>query len=192
MTKPIGAIILAAGFSSRFGSSKLLAELLNGKSVFQQTTDRIAEAFPNRIVITRPEMTPQLQKLAKETPILSFENADQGMGATLAFAVQHIGDWEGCVVCLADMPFIETSTYQRIAKQVTVDSIVTPIFDSRVGNPVAFGRRYFADLAALTGDSGGRGLTNKYPKAVRALQVTDPGILQDIDTPGELARYQDA
>ena len=192
MTKPIGAIVLAAGFSSRFGSSKLLAGLSNGKSVFQQTAERVAEAFPDRLVVTRPEMAAALQELTQETSILSFEHAEQGMGATLAFAAQYFGDWDGCVVCLGDMPFIETSTYRRIAEQVTAESIVTPSFNSRMGNPVAFGKNFFTDLGALTGDSGGRRLTSMYPQAVRELQVSDPGILQDIDTLEELALYQDS
>ena len=190
MTKPIGAIVLAAGFSSRFGSSKLLAGLSSGKTVFQQTVERIAEAFPELLVVTRPEMVTALQKLAQGTSILGFEHADQGMGATLAFAAQQIGDWDGCVVCLGDMPFIETSTYSLIAELVTVDSIVTPTFDSKIGNPVAFGKNLYTDLEALTGDSGGRRLTSMYPQAVRELRVSDPGILQDIDTPEELTLYQ--
>ena len=190
MTKPVGAIVLAAGFSSRFGSSKLLAELSSGKTVFQQTVERIAEAFPELLVVTRPEMVTALQKLAQGTSILGFEHADQGMGATLAFAAQQIGDWDGCVVCLGDMPFIEASTYSLIAELVTVDSIVTPTFDSKMGNPVAFGKNLYTDLEALTGDSGGRRLTSMYPQAVRELRVSDPGILQDIDTLEELTLYQ--
>ena len=192
MTKPVGAIVLAAGFSSRFGSSKLLAELSSGKTVFQQTVERIAEAFPELLVVTRPEMVTALQKLAQSTSILGFEHADQGMGATLAFAAQQIGDWDGCVVCLGDMPFIETSTYSLIAELVTVDSIVTPTFDSKMGNPVAFGSNFFTDLETLSGDNGGRKLTSMYPHAVRELRVSDPGILQDIDTLEELTLYQDS
>lgn len=192
MTKPIGAIVLAAGFSSRFGSSKLLAHLSNGKSIFQQTVERIAEVFPDRLVVTRPEMAAQLQSLAQGTSILSFEHAEQGMGATLAFAAQQIGDWDGCLVCLGDMPFIETSTYRRIADNITADSIVTPTFNSKMGNPAAFGKNFFTDLGALTGDTGGRKLTSFYPQAVRELQVSDPGILQDIDTLEELALYQNS
>jgi molybdenum cofactor cytidylyltransferase len=192
MTKPIGAIVLAAGFSNRFGSSKLLAHLSNGKSIFQQTVERIAEVFPDRLVVTRPEMAAQLQSLAQGTSIRSFEHAEQGMGATLAFAAQQIGDWDGCLVCLGDMPFIETSTYRRIADNITADSIVTPTFNSKMGNPAAFGKNFFTDLGALTGDTGGRKLTSIYPQAVRELQVSDPGILQDIDTLEELALYQNS
>ncbi len=190
MTKPIGAIVLAAGYSSRFGGSKLLAELANGKTVFQQTVERIGEGLGELLIITRPELAPQLQALAPDTTILSFQHADLGMGATLAYASQTIPQWAGCLVCLADMPFIEAATYRQISQQLTQETIVTPIFESRVGNPVAFGSSFFAELAALQGDSGGRKLTRMHPEAVRELHVTDPGILQDIDTPDELARYQ--
>ena len=192
MIKPVGAIVLAAGFSSRFGSNKLLAHLSNGKSVFQQTVERIVEAFPKRLIVTRPEMVAQLQTLAQGTSILSFDHSAQGMGATLAFAVRQIGDWDGCVVCLGDMPFIEASTYRCITAQTTPDSIVTPVFNSQMGNPVAFGKNLFTDLGALTGSKGGRKLIEMHPSAVRKLQVSDPGILQDIDTLEELALYQDS
>jgi molybdenum cofactor cytidylyltransferase len=129
MTKPIGAIVLAAGYSKRFGDSKLLAQLHNGKTVVQQTLERIAEVFPQRLVITRPELIPQLLPLAPGTSFLAFEDAEQGMGATLAFAAQHIGDWRACLVCLGDMPFIETSTYRQIVEQIDEDSIVIPVLD---------------------------------------------------------------
>ena len=192
MTKPIGAIVLAAGYSKRFGDSKLLAQLHNGKTVVQQTLERIAEVFPQRLVITRPELIPQLLPLAPGTSFLAFEDAEQGMGATLAFAAQHIGDWRACLVCLGDMPFIETSTYRQIAEQIDEDSIVIPVLDSKKGNPVAFGSAYFDELGRLKGDAGGRKLTTLHRNAVCELSVDDPGVLQDIDTPEELARYQDS
>jgi len=190
MTKPIGAIVLAAGFSSRFGSSKLLAQLSNGKTVLQQTLERVAQVFPAHIVVTRPEMVPQLSQFAQEASILSFDRADLGMGATLAFAAQNIGDWDGCVVCLGDMPFIKLATYRGISERVCTESIVTPLFESQVGNPVAFGSGFFEDLRTLTGDSGGRRLTKLHPNAVEEYVVTDSGILQDIDTPQELTLYE--
>lgn len=190
MTKPIGAIVLAAGFSTRFGSSKLLAPLREGKSVFQQTLERIAEAFPERFVVTRPELAEELQKQTPDTAIRSFEHAERGMGATLAFAATGLDDWSGCVVCLGDMPFIKPSTYRIIAEQLAEASIVVPAFDGKAGNPVAFSSSYFTELARLAGDSGGRSLIQLHSQAVHRLPVDDPGILQDIDTQAQLARYQ--
>ncbi len=192
MTKPIGAIVLAAGFSTRFGSSKLLAPLRGGKTVFQQTVERIAETFPERFVVTRPEMVGELQRQTPDTTIRSFEHAGSGMGATLAFAAAEAGDWSGCLVCLGDMPFIKPSTYRAIADQLTATSILIPSYDGQTGNPVAFASSYFSELARLDGDSGGRSLILQHPQAVHRLPVDDPGILQDIDTRAELALYQDS
>ncbi len=190
MTKPIGAIVLAAGFSTRFGSSKLLAPLQAGKTVFQQTLERIAEVFPERFVVTRPQLSDELQSLAPGTAIRSFKRAEQGMGASLAFAAKHIGDWRGCVVCLGDMPFIKSSTYLFIAEHLSEEAIVIPTFEGRAGNPVAFSKGYFSELSMLDGDSGGKSLIQLHSQDVRRLPVDDPGILQDVDTQAELTRYQ--
>lgn len=192
MTKAIGAIVLAAGFSTRFGSSKLMAQLANGNTVFGQTIARINGAITSPIVVTRPEMVPTLQPLAPQAQIKPFEHAERGMGATLAYAVQQIDDWDGCVVCLADMPFIETTSYAAIANALSVNSIVVPSWESKSGNPVAFGSQHFPELRQLDGDSGGRKLIDAYPQAVLSLPLDDPGILQDIDTQAELARLQDS
>lgn len=192
MTQAIGALVLAAGFSTRFGSSKLLATLANGNTVFGQTIARINEAVANPVVVTRPEMVSTLQPLAPQALIKPFEHAERGMGATLAYAIQQIDDWDGCVVCLADMPFIEAASYAAIANALSVDSIVVPCWETKPGNPVAFGSRHFRELSALDGDSGGRKLLDAHPEAVLSLPLNDPGILQDIDTQAELARLQDS
>jgi len=190
-TKPIGAVILAAGFSSRFGGRKLLAPLSNGKTVFQQTLERVAQAFPEHLVVTRPEMASHLSQFTQEASVLSFDHADLGMGATLAFAAQNIRDWDGCVVCLGDMPFVTPATYRAISERVSTKSIITPVFESKMGNPVAFGSDFFEELRMLTGDNGGRRLTVLHPYAVEELSVADPGVLQDIDTPEELKLHQE-
>lgn len=190
MTKPIGAIVLAAGFSTRFGSSKLLAAMNDGRAVFQQTIERIEQAFSTRLVITRPDLLDHLQALAPDTTVLGFDGAGRGMGATLAFAVQQTGDWGGCVVCLGDMPFVTPSTYRLVSEQLAQASIVIPTLGSKVGNPVAFSHIHFDELAMLDGDSGGRRIIQRHEDAVLRLPVDDPGILQDIDTEAELTSYQ--
>jgi molybdenum cofactor cytidylyltransferase len=192
MNKPVGAIVLAAGFSSRFGGAKLLAKLATGSTVLQQTVERIGEALPAVLVVTRPELSMQLQALPGNVQLLNFDQAERGMGASLAFAAKHIAHWSGCVVCLADMPFIQSATYRQIAEQVRQDRIVIPYYDSTAGNPVAFGCRFFSELITLQGDTGGRQLIRSQPESVLQLALTDPGILQDIDTPEELARWQDS
>lgn len=188
MADTIGAIILAAGFSNRFGSSKLLAELDNGNTVFQQTLQNISAAIPSVLIVSRPEIAPALSKYSSD--ILVFERAEQGMGASLSFAAKQIEGWAGCLVCLADMPFIRVSTYSDIATQLGSERIIIPTFQSQAGNPVAFGRKYFNQLKQLQGDSGGKSIITGNPESVLRMAVDDAGILQDIDTENDLSRYQ--
>lgn len=188
MTDTIGAIILAAGFSTRFGSSKLLAELDNGKSVFQQTLQNISAAIPCVLIVSRPELAPALSKYTSDIAI--FDQAEQGMAASLSFAAEQIEGWAGCLVCLGDMPFIKVSTYSNIAAQLTSDRIIVPTYRSQAGNPVAFGKNYFNQIKQLQGDSGGKPIIASNPEAVFEIALDDAGILQDIDTENDLSRYQ--
>ena len=188
MNDSVGAIILAAGFSNRFGSIKLLASLANGNTVIGQTLQRISAALADSVVITRPELVPLLAPYNIDLRV--FDHAERGMGATLAYGIGFAQAWSGCLICLADMPFINTSTYQALADRIEPDSIIIPSFESRAGNPVGFGRRWFPDLAELDNDSGGRVVVQGNPQAVIHFPVDDQAILDDIDTPSDLSRLQ--
>lgn len=188
MTKPVGALLLAAGFSNRFGDTKLLAPLNNGKSVFAQTLARLQQAVADIRVITRPELEQELSADAPE--LIVFPAAKQGMGASLAFGLKHVGDWDACLICLADMPFINPDTYRLLSEQARPDHITIPSFEGKPGNPVCFGSNFFTELRQLSGDSGGRELVKQHADAVHHIPVEDPGVLSDIDTPQDLIQLQ--
>jgi len=121
-----------------------------------------------------------------------FEDAEKGMGATLAYGMRLIleqGDLDGCLVCLADMPFIKPETYRKVGEALNFDNIVVPYFAGRAGNPAGFGACHFLSLTSLTGDRGGRAVIRQNPDVVVKLEVDDPAVLQDIDTPDDLSRY---
>lgn len=183
-----GAILLAAGFSSRFGASKLLAELDSGNTVFAQTYSRLKLAVKDVLVVTRPEIANQLKLTSPE--LLVFDNAQDGMGATLAFASKNIPPWDSALICLADMPFISTQTYREIASASAAESIVMPICQDKKANPVSFGSRFFSELQNLSGDTGGREILKRHPNSISYLEITEHAVLDDIDTPADLVRLQ--
>lgn len=188
MGKRVGALILAAGFSNRFGSLKLLAKLENGLTVFEQTQQRLAAAVPEHCVITRPELSDALSPYCDNLQV--FDEAERGMGATLAFGMGFTKSWDTCLICLADMPMIPSTVYQQIAEASAADKIVVPNFAGQAGNPVAFGSAFYGELATLTGDAGGRPVLRQHPDEVITLPIDNEAVLQDIDTPLDLARLQ--
>ena len=111
------------------------------------------------------------------------------MGATLSYGIKLSQESNACLVCLADMPFIPASTYREIASKLTKHNIVVPVYNGKQGNPVGFGERFFGELASLNGDKGGRTLIEEYSDATHYIEVDDPTILYDIDTPEDLEKY---
>lgn len=182
------ALVLAAGFSNRFGSLKLCATLDNGASVFEQTLANIKQAVSDIVVVTRPELAEDLIQHCDSLQI--FDQAERGMGATLAYGISLVQDSESCLICLADMPFIRPESYAAVARNLQSDNIVLPSYKNQAANPVGFGNKFYKELMALTGDSGGRPVLRAHPEAVQRITLDDPGIVADIDTPDELQRYQ--
>lgn len=166
----------------------MLAELDNGTTVFAQTYSRLKLAVTDVLIVTRPEIASQLMLISPE--LLVFDNAQDGMGATLAFAIKNTSSWDSALICLADMPFISTETYKSIAQASNSQSIVVPVCEGKKANPVSFGRRFFSELQNLSGDTGGREVLKRHPDSIKMLKITEHAVLDDIDTPADLARLQ--
>ena len=188
MAAKVGALVLAAGFSNRYGSIKLCAKLNNGHTVFAETLQRIRAAVSAVTIVTRPELVPKLA--AADLDLHAFERAEKGIGATLAFGIGLVQHWDACLICLADMPFVNQRTYFSLAENLSTDNIVIPTYRSQPGNPVGFGSEFFAELQLLSGDSGGQPVVMQHPGSVIKQEVDDAAILWDIDTPDDLARFQ--
>ena len=187
----VKALVLAAGSSKRFGSRKLIAKLPGGETVLRRTLNRIKLALPNVTVISSIELysSTSLSDSHSEIEIEIFADSHKGMGASLSHGIKLSQKSNACLVCLADMPFIQTSTYREIASKLTKNNIVVPVYKGKQGNPVGFGERFFRELASLSGDKGGRTLIEKYSDSTSYIDVDDPTILYDIDTPEDLEKY---
>mgnify|MGYP003324033923 FL=1 len=185
----IKALVLAAGSSKRFGSRKLIAKLPGGETVLRRTLSRIKLALPNVTVISSAELYSSISLSDSQSEIEVFADSHEGMGASLSHGIKLSQKSNACLVCLADMPFIQTSTYRAIASKLTKNNIVVPVYKGKQGNPVGFGERFFRELASLSGDKGGRTLIDKYSDSTSYISVDDPTILYDIDTPEDLEKY---
>lgn len=183
----VGVLLLAAGRSIRFGSDKRLALMPDGQTVLEATLVNIqASNLPALVCLANAEDA--AAKICDRMCVnfVVCEKASLGMGYTLADGIVHISGWQGVLVALADMPFVQATTYCRLGKLLYADTICRPRFDGRDGHPVAFGASYFDELAAHSGELGARGLLSKYAAKVSAIECADPGVLRDIDRPGDL------
>ncbi|PLZ02971.1 molybdopterin-guanine dinucleotide biosynthesis protein MobA [Burkholderia sp. WAC0059] len=183
-------LLLAGGTGSRFDPdglrNKLLAPLARGTTVAHQAAHQLLLIVPNVIAVVRPGSETLARALNEAGCSVVFAaDATRGMGASLAAGVAASDDAETWLVALADMPCIEASTIEAVARAVDGGaSLVAPYYRGQRGHPVGFGLEHRAALLALDGDEGARALIAAHP--ITRIDVDDPGILRDVDTPDDL------
>lgn len=183
-------LLLAAGVGSRFDphgvQNKLLARLPDGTPVAAEAARRLLLAVPKVLAVVRPGAEALARVLNDAGCDVAFAPAAQrGMGASLAAGVQASEDAEGWIVALADMPRIEPSTIEALARALDGGAgLVAPFYAGQRGHPVGFGAVHRDALLSLDGDSGARSLLAS--ERLTRLDVDDPGILRDVDTPEDL------
>jgi molybdenum cofactor cytidylyltransferase len=189
----LAAIVLAAGRGSRFRAEagadqdKLLADCVGRDGVMRPVIEQVLVNLPDRLMarwlVTTPDRT-EIIRLAQAygCQVLLLQSA--GMGESIAAAVAASASADGWLVVLGDMPFIQSSSIERVIDALEEDGISVPVQAGDYGHPVAFGRAFGPDLMALTGDRGGKPLFAR--ARVREVQVEDAGVLWDVDLPKRL------
>lgn len=188
----ISAVVLAAGLSERFGTDNKLLQIIDGQSIIRRTAHLANEAGFGEIVVVTGHNADAVEAEIAGLSVTTVRNATPkaGMGTSLAAganAVRSLPD--AVIIMLGDMPFMSVDTLKKISAAHAPSEgrdIVVPVYDGRRGHPVLFGAKYMPQLCALTGDTGARTILRNYPERVRAVDVDDPGIHHDIDTPEDL------
>ncbi len=185
----VGAIVLAAGRSSRMGgANKLLADL-DGRPVLGHALDAIAAAGLPPPVVVVGHMADAVRAVigARPAMIVVADDYASGMSRSLAAGLAAVpAGWRAALIALGDMPRVTAATLAALAAAAAdTDAVVVPVHGGRRGNPVAWGRAHWPRLAALSGDRGARALLDVAD--VTEVAVDDPGIFADVDTPEALA-----
>ncbi|MBK7469323.1 MAG: nucleotidyltransferase family protein [Betaproteobacteria bacterium] len=183
----IVGILLAAGAGTRFGGGKLSAPLSDGTTVGHRACANLAAALPEVIAVVRPGDEDLARELAATgARVTVCPGAHAGMGASLAHGVEAAGDADAVLIALADMPWIRPDTFSAVAAALARgEQVVVPRHQGKRGHPVGFGRAHFPALRLLGDDQGARDVIAR-ATGICWIEVDDPGVLRDVDTPADL------
>ncbi|PRC93947.1 nucleotidyltransferase family protein [Solimicrobium silvestre] len=178
-------ILLAAGGGLRFDptgvQNKLTQILPSGTPVAVQAAGNLLAVLTKVIAVVRcATLAQQLTEAGCEVHL--FSQAEQGMGASLAYVIHHAAgaNVDSVLVALADMPYLQTETIRKMLAALAAGTdIVQPYYQQQAGHPVGFSKRHFPALMSLTGDIGARHLLREF--SVLQLPVDDAGVVRDID-----------
>ena len=181
--------MLAAGSATRFGSDKLRHALPHGVPIAVQAARHLKRELDTVFAVVRPG-SPELSQALKSEgcEVVVCDNAAEGMGASLACAARAAGEVDGYLVALGDMPFVRPASIAAVRDALAAGApLAAPYWRARRGHPVGLSGKFQKDLLALKGDRGAKQLLAENERALVKVPVGDPGVIRDIDTPGDLA-----
>ena len=185
-SQAVAGLVLAAGFSRRFGGDKRCVRLGCGQTLLGASLALPCAQLEEVWLVLRPEDDSAALGVPTQVQVVRSDCAELGMGHSLASgigAVRQLTTASSVAIFLGDMPWIDAESLSALLALASPEHIVVPIFQGQSGHPVIFGRQFWPALQELTGDAGAKSVLQAHPHSVRRLQLNDPGILRDVDTP---------
>ncbi len=180
-------VVMAAGRGGRFaGASHKLVQALGASTVLGTTLAQVMESRLPCVVVTTPALEPEAARIVarRDLVVIPQQEADKGIGHTMAAGVQARAQAPGWLLLPADMPLVGPGTIAAVAQALPQHTAVVAQHHGRRGHPVGFASGLYSELMSLVGDDGLRRLLARYP--AHGVEVADAGVLFDVDTEADL------
>lgn len=183
-------MILAAGRSSRFGRPKALLPVEPAGPTFAARLISLfrAAGVDDVLVVGRPDDAP-LRDLVERSGARFIINADADRGqlSSLIAALDAIDARavRGVIVMPVDIPSIRATTIATVRRAFLQGTcpIARATHQGRHGHPVIFGAAVFDELRRSDPNSGAKTVVHAHSSEVLNVEVDDPAVLRDVDTP---------
>lgn len=191
----VGAVILAAGGSTRMGRPKQLLEF-GGETMLRRAASVALKAGCRPVVVVTGADAAASRKALRGLEVREAENQqwESGISSSVRVGIEAVVTANprtaAVVLMLCDQPFVTREIIARLvaAHLETGRSIVASRYGGSYGVPALFGKAHFAELTTLEGDAGAKQVIQKHLPKVHLLSFPEGEI--DIDTPDDLARLQ--
>jgi molybdenum cofactor cytidylyltransferase len=200
----IGAVVLAAGGSSRLGQAKQLLKF-RGETLVRHAVRAASEAGCDPVLVIigenrdaigfalgiRDSRIPSSSRKGGMAGPVLVENGQwrRGMGTSIRSGLEHLPQDVAAVVLLTcDQPFVNASIVRQLilAWEETDKPIVASSYANTLGVPALFDRSCFDALLKLPDDSGAKTLIASRPADVCPVAFEQGAV--DIDTPEDFER----
>jgi len=189
----ISAVILAAGESRRMGQPKQL--LPYGRStVIETVIENVLRSAVDYTLVVLGASSRSIRPLISKYPVHITRNPlyRSGMLSSVRWGIRHLpSDVRAALVFLGDQPWITPEIVDRMisAYRKTGKGLVFPVYDKGGGHPLLVDLKYRQAIAVLDSGIGLKEIVSLYPADVLRVSVPFPGILDDLDTPGDYRRH---
>lgn len=192
-----GALIIAAGLSSRMDGFKPLLSL-GDTTVLGVVLATAEEAGLSPLVVVTGyrhkdieewvEKTPRWKAVQREGRLLLVQNSryEEGMFTSIREGIKALRFREdsvkGAFLLPVDVPLAGAKTIKAMEERMSGNAFAVPTFMGKKGHPLYVPAGYFREILDHDGTGGLKGITDAHPEAMEKIPGEEEGILLDMDT----------
>ncbi|HKE48655.1 MAG TPA: nucleotidyltransferase family protein [Rhodanobacteraceae bacterium] len=183
-----GAVVLAAGASTRLSRAKQLVEI-DGEPLLRRVARCALATRPRECVVVLSEGGEHFETALEglEVRVVRIADAATGMSAALRAGIGALdAQCSGALVVVTDQPALAESHLHALCEKwrAAPQRAAASAYAGVIGVPALLPRSWFADVAALHGDVGARDLLRS---RAGVIAIAAPALAHDIDVPGDMA-----
>ena len=183
-----GAVIVAAGMSSRMGDFKPMLNI-GSISIAQRIVATFHQAGVTKIVVVTGYNAQQLERHLNNLGLVFLRNenyANTQMFDSAKIGLAYLKDkCDRIFFTPVDIPLFTSLTVTQLME--TEASLACPVCEGRTGHPLLIAASLVDTLLRDPGDGGLQGAISRCGSKMTRVEVSDPGILHDADTPADYA-----
>jgi molybdenum cofactor cytidylyltransferase len=185
----VGAIVLAAGMSSRMGQPKVLLPWTSSKTILEHIIEQLTLARVGQITVVTGNQAEAVKPLALQAGAKVAHNRRYASGemlsslkAGLKAMPEHVS---AALVVLGDQPRLQPKIVSQVltAYAEGEGQIVAPSYQMRRGHPILIDRRFWPEILELPGGGAPRDVIDRHKTCTAYINVDTDSVLRDVDTP---------
>lgn len=182
----IGAVILAAGYSSRMGAFKPGLHI-GDETVISRLVGSFRSAGISDIVVVSGHNRQELLSLINGLEVTESYNEKypEGMFTSIQAGVQKTDKaLRGFFLIPVDCPLLEAETIDLLVSNIRDDSsFVVPCYRGKKGHPLYIPMKYRDEILNYDSNGGLKAITDKYDDQMIRIETGRESTVMDMDTP---------
>jgi len=186
-------IILAAGFSTRFGRNKLL-EKINGLTMIERVVKSAKSSKADEVVVVLGYEAQRIKKALRnfECKFVFNENYKMGQSSSVKVGVKSVMKYADAVMVLpGDVALITPKAINMVIEEYkkSRNPIVVASHKGRSGHPILFDRSLFHEIMKINEETMGlKAVVNRHRDLIKKVEVGSEEVLIDVDTEEDFKR----
>ena len=188
----VGAVVLAAGSSSRMGRPKQTLQF-QGVSLLRRAAIAALDATCRPVVVVMGSHAEMSRRELEQLDVHEAFNPEweTGMGSSVRAGIEALisidADVAAAVLLLCDQPHVTSTVVFSLlaAHHTTGRPIIASAYGESFGVPALFSRTLFAELTQLAGSSGAKEIIKRHASEAHFLPFPEGEV--DVDTPDDFS-----